>query len=118
MYVSICSETRETHYKPDRLWVRSPLGEMKYLIYSFLLSGNEVKRSVEINHAYDAPKIGRKMRKGGVLLVTECIASGSQVSSAYVVTCRIQHKAKKNKRNKFRQQLSVRKRDDCGSLGT
>ena len=34
----------------DRIWVRSPLEEMKYFIYSVLHSGVEAKRGVYFRH--------------------------------------------------------------------
>ena len=35
--------------KRDRLWVRFPLKEMKYLIFSIPRSSNEIKRDVEFH---------------------------------------------------------------------
>ena len=42
-----------------RLWVRFPLREMDYLIFSFPRSGNEVKRGVEYRD--NAPRIRQKV---------------------------------------------------------
>ena len=43
----------------DKLWVRFPFEEVKYLIFSFLCSGVEVKRSEEFHHSMP-PEFGRK----------------------------------------------------------
>ena len=51
--------------KTDSLWVRSPLGEMKYLlefIFPFLRSGVEAKRGVDFCHlTRNASRIRQKM---------------------------------------------------------
>ena len=48
--------------KGDRLWVRFPFEEMKYFIFSFTRSAEEVKRGVELRHSTrNASRIQRKM---------------------------------------------------------
>ena len=41
----------EWDFKRDRFWVRFPLEEMKYFIFSFLYSGVEAKAGVEFCHS-------------------------------------------------------------------
>ena len=48
--------------KRDRLWVRFPPEEIKYLIFSFLCSDVEAKRGVEIKNGYSV-KIKKKIYK-------------------------------------------------------
>ena len=50
----MCVSILQCDCKIDWLWVRSPLGEMKYLftfIFLFLYSGVEAKRGVEFRHS-------------------------------------------------------------------
>ena len=71
--------------KIDWLWVRSQLEEMKYLftfIFSFLRSGVEAKRDVELRHSTrNASRFQRKVR------------NGVSLPTAYPAVCRIQRKA-------------------------
>ena len=47
------------------LWVRFPLENMKYSIFSFPRSGVEIKRGVEFRHSiHNASRIRRKVRSG------------------------------------------------------
>ena len=64
----------DTNCKRDRLWVRYPFEEMKYLIFLFSRSGNEAKRVVKLRHLsckclHNSAKIGN----GAVLMVTKCL---------------------------------------------
>ena len=55
--------------KTDRLWVRSPLGEIEYLlkfIFPFLRSGVDVKRGVEFSHSTRNASIIRQKVGNGV----------------------------------------------------
>ena len=66
-------------YKRDSLWVRFPLYERKYLIFSFGHSSNETKRGNEIRHSKcNASRIRRNVGNGIFLTI------GSLGISCYV----------------------------------
>ena len=49
----------------DKLWIQFPLGKIKYLLFSFLRSGVEVKRGVESRHSSrNASRICLKIENG------------------------------------------------------
>ena len=56
--------------KRNRLRVRFPLEQMNYLIFSFLRSGAEAKRGVELRHS---KRNASKMQFGNLFISDYCI---------------------------------------------
>ena len=60
--------------KRDRLWIRFPLEEIKYLMFSFHCSGVEAKCDVDFRHSTrTASRIRQEMRNESVLVVTDVL---------------------------------------------